>query len=98
VWKDRLGDCGVPVQPAPDGHPAPAGYRSLIVCGRVVSGPDTACVSAAAEALGASGVRLASVTSLADGCVADVDPQPQLSGAIEARRAAARITDYLAAA
>jgi len=97
VWKDRLGNCGVPVQPLADGEPDPGGSRSLIVCGRVVNGPDTACVAAAAEALDASGVRLASVTSLADGRVADVDPQPQVSGSIEARRAAARIADYLAA-
>ncbi len=97
VWKDRLDECGVPVQPPPDRHSASSDASSLVACGAVVAGPETACVSAAAEALESSGVRLASVTSLPDGRVSGVNAQPQVGDSIEARRAATRIADYLAA-
>ncbi|MBT8217781.1 MAG: hypothetical protein HKN74_02460 [Acidimicrobiia bacterium] len=95
VWGDRLADGGVPVQPEPD--PAAAPSRSLVVCGAVVSGPDTGPVKAAAATLQKSGVRLASVTSLPTGRVSNVDPQPEVSDSVDARRAAARIANYLAA-
>ncbi len=97
VWKDRLGECGVPVQPPPERHSTSPGTRSLVACGAVVAGPETKCVSAAAEVLESSGVRLATVTSLPDGRVCDVDAHPQVSDSLEARRAATRIADYLAA-
>jgi hypothetical protein len=98
VWKDRLGECGVPVQPPPERHSASPGTPSLVACGAVVAGPATTCVSTAAAALEASGIRLATVTSLPDGRVSNVDAQPQVTDSVEARRAAARIADYLAAA
>ena len=63
----------------------------------MVAGPETTCVSAAAAALESSGVRLATVTSLPDGRVSNVDAQPQVTDSLDARRAAARIADYLAA-
>jgi hypothetical protein len=97
VWKDRLDKQGVPVQ-APNGTGADSlGVTSLVVCGTVVSGPEAGPVSAAAEALESSGVRLAGVTCLPNGRVCDVDPQPQISDSLEARRAATRIANYLAA-
>lgn len=95
VWGDRLADGGVPIQPEPD--PAAAPSRSLVVCGAVVSGPETGTVKAAAATLQRSGVRLASVTSLPTGRVTDVDPQPDVTDSVDARRAAARIANYLAA-
>ncbi len=97
VWKDRLGECGVPVQPPPARHATSPGTPSLVVCGAIVSGPETDCVKAAAEVLESSGVRLATVTSLPDGRVTGVNPQPQVSDRMAARRAAARIANYLAA-
>ncbi|NNC92517.1 MAG: hypothetical protein HKN80_08480 [Acidimicrobiia bacterium] len=98
VWKGRLGDCGVPVQPPPERHSASPGTPSLVVCGAVVAGPDTTCVGAAAAALESSGVHLATVTSMPDGRVSRVDAQPKVTDSVHARRAAARIADYLAAA
>ncbi|MDH3539349.1 MAG: hypothetical protein OEP52_05090 [Acidimicrobiia bacterium] len=98
VWKDRLGECGVPVQPPPERHSASPGTLSLIACGAVVAGPKTPCISAAAAALESSGVRLATVTSLPDGRVSNVDAQPEVNDSLQARRAAAKIADYLAAA
>jgi hypothetical protein len=68
-----------------------------VVCGEVVCGPDTPEVSAAAGALADSGVRLAAVASLPDGRVSDVDPQPDIDDSVQARRAVARLADYLAA-
>jgi hypothetical protein len=97
VWEDRLGRSGVPVRPPQERLSAPAGTRSLVVCGEVVCGPDTPGVSAAAGVLADSGVRLAAVTSLPDGTVSDVDPQPEIDDSVQARRAVTRITDYLAA-
>lgn len=96
VWKDRLSRCGVPVE-SPEQPSESPGVASLVVCGRVVSGPETPAVEAAAEALEASGVRLASVTSLPDGRVSNVDPHPQAFQSVAVRRAATRIADYLAA-
>jgi len=97
VWEDRLGRSGVPVRPPQEGSSAPAGTRSLVVCGEVVCGPDTPPVAAAAGALADSGVHLAAVTSLPDGRISDVDPQPDIDDSVQARRAVARVTDYLAA-
>jgi hypothetical protein len=97
VWKDRLDECGVPVQPPPERHSTSSGTSSLVACGAVVTGPETACVSAAAEALESAGVRLASISSLPDGRVSNIDAQPQVNESVDARRAAARIADYLAA-
>lgn len=98
VWKDRLGECGVPIQPPPERHSTSSGVPSLVACGAVVAGPETTCVSAAAAALESSGVHLATVTSLPDGRVSNVDTQPQVTDSLNARRAATRIADYLAAA
>ncbi len=98
VWKDRLGECGVPVQPPPERHSTSSGTLSLVACGAVVAGPETAYVSAAAAALESSGIRLATVTSLPDGRVSNVDAQPQVTDSLKARRAAARLANYLAAA
>jgi hypothetical protein len=98
VWKDRLGECGVPVQPPPERSSASPGTPSLIACGAVVAGPETTWVSAAAAALESSGVLLATVTSLPDGRVSNVNAQPQVTDSLQARRAATRIADYLAAA
>ncbi|MBT8193534.1 MAG: hypothetical protein HKO63_04040 [Acidimicrobiia bacterium] len=97
VWKDRLDECGVAVQPPPDRRSASSGSHSLVVCGAVVAGPETPCIAAVSEALESSGVRLASVTSLPSGRVCGVDAQPQVDDSVEARRAAARIANYLAA-
>jgi hypothetical protein len=97
VWKDRLDECGVAVEPPPDRHSASSGTRSLVACGAVVAGPETSCVATVTEALESSGVRLASVTSLPNGRVTGVDTQPRVDDSIEARRAAARIASYLAA-
>lgn len=97
VWEDRLGECGVPVQPPSERHSASSGTRSLVACGAVVAGPETPCVAAVTDALESSGVRLASVTSLPDGRVTEVNAQPHVDDSIEARRAAVRIADYLAA-
>ena len=97
VWKDRLDECGVPVQPPQERHSTSSGTSSLVACGAVVTGPATTGVSAAAEALESAGVRLATVTSLPDGRVSNIDAQPQVNESLDARRAAARIADYLAA-
>jgi len=67
------------------------------VCGEVVCGPDSPAVGAAAGALADSGVHLAAVTSHPDGRISDVDPQPDIDDSVQARRAVARVTDYLAA-
>lgn len=95
VWGDRLADSGVPVHDSPE--PGSAAARSLVVCGSVVAGPETEEVRAAADALDESGVHLASVTSLPNGHIADVDAQPDVSDSVKARRAATRIANYLAA-
>ena len=71
--------------------------RAFALRGAVVAGPETPCVAAVTEALESSGVRLASVTSLPGGRVSGVDAQPQVENSVEARRAAARIANYLAA-
>ncbi|MGI9648718.1 MAG: hypothetical protein ACR2OI_09390 [Acidimicrobiia bacterium] len=97
VWEDRLGRSGVAVRPPQEQPSTPAGTSSLVVCGEVVCGPDTPEVTAAAGVLAESGVRLASVTSLPDGTVSDVDTQPEIDDSVQARRAVARVTDYLAA-
>ena len=95
VWGDRLADGGVPVDTSEEPHPVAA--TSLMVCGHIVAGPATATIRAAADTLEASGVHLATVTSLPDGRVTDVDAQPDVSDSLHARRAAACIADYLAA-
>ncbi len=95
VWGDRLADGGVPVDNTEEPHPAAA--TSLVVCGHVVAGPVTPVVAAAAETLEASGVHLATVTSLPNGYVSHVDAQPDVSDSVHARRAAACLADYLAA-
>ena len=95
VWGDRLAAGGVPIENSNEPHPAAA--TSLVVCGHVVAGQDTPTVRAAAHTLEQSGVHLATVTSLPNGRVTDVDPQPEVSDRVHARRAAACIADYLAA-
>jgi hypothetical protein len=95
VWGDRLADGGVAVARSDEPHPTAA--PSLVVCGRVIAGQATPAVEAAAGTLEKSGVHLATVTSLPDGRVTDVDSQPEVSHPLHARRAAARIADYLAA-
>ena len=82
VWEDRLGECGVPIQPPSERHSSSSGTRSLVACGAVVAGPETLCVSAVTEALESSGVRLASVTSLPDGRVSEVNAQPHVDDSI----------------
>lgn len=95
VWGDRLAAGGVPVETSCE--PRPAAAPSLVVCGKVVAGKANPAVAAAADTLEESGVHLATVTSLPDGRVTNVDPQPDVSDPVHARRAAARIADYLAA-
>lgn len=97
VWKDRLGAHGVPVRPPYEPDPGSPETTSLVACGKVVSGPDSGPVAAAATALEESGVRLATVTALPDGPVTAVDAQPRTITSLGARRAAARIADYIAA-
>ncbi|MDH3606548.1 MAG: hypothetical protein OER12_06100 [Acidimicrobiia bacterium] len=97
VWKDRLGERGVPVRPPYGPDPASPETTSLIACGKVVSGPETEPVAAAAAALEESGVRLATVTTLPNGAVTAVDAQPHSLTSLGARRAAARVADYIAA-
>lgn len=97
VWKVRLGEGGVPVRPPYEtDFPSPE-TTSLIACGKVVSGPETAPVVAAAGALEKSGVRLSTVTAIPDGPVTSVDAQPHTLTSLGARRAAARVANYIAA-
>ena len=99
VWVNRLGDSGVPVFCSRDRHPSPAELAtSLVVCGEVVDGPCPNSVSAAANVLSDSGVRLATVSTLVDGTVSGVDTQPRFTHGRAARRAALRVSDYLVAA
>ncbi len=95
VWERRLSSSGVPI---PDVRPDPADTQvSLLACGEVVAGADSDSVHAAGEVLKAAGVRLAAVSTLDDGTVADIDTQPRIIDAASARRAAVRVIDYVAA-
>lgn len=99
VWVSRLGDCGVPVFCSRDRHPSPAeSTTSLVVCGEIIEGPNTAAVTTAAGVLRACGVQLATVSTLPDGTVSDVDTQPRFDSVWAARRAARRVTEFLVAA
>ena len=97
VWEDRLGECGVPVRPPSEPNPHSPEATSLIACGAVVSGPETPSVTAAAEALEESGVRLATITSLPEGQVTSVNAHPEVTTSLDARRAAARVAEFIAA-
>jgi len=96
VWERRLSSSGVPIPG--DSDPDPSDTQvSLIVCGEVVTGDDSATVHAAGEVLEAAGVRLAEVSTLDDGTVAAIDTQPNITDAASARRTAVRVIDYVAA-
>jgi hypothetical protein len=96
-WHRLLLQCGVPLYSAADRMGGGDAEISLVACGDVVAGPRSAPVMAAAEVLAANGVHLATVTTLPGGGVAAVDTQPEIAEAGDVRKAAARVTNYLAA-
>lgn len=96
-WAKRLSGAGVRLYSYDDLGFGGDIQVSVVACGAVVSGPETKAVKDAAEVLQADGVRLATVTTLTNGGVADVNTQPAIVDPATARRAAVRITNYLAA-
>lgn len=96
VWERRLSSSGVPIPNSSDPNQDNT-QVSLLVCGDVVAGEESEVVHAAGEVLQAAGVRLAEVSTLANGAVAAIDTQPNITNAASARRAAVRIIDYVAA-
>jgi hypothetical protein len=97
VWEHRLSESGVPTLQTPSsGRKDRRGLAtSVIACGEVIDGPRSASVLATAGILAASGVQLATVDTLPDGTVTNVDTQPDIIEARTARRAANSIIDHM---
>jgi len=96
VWEHRLSESGVPTLKSDRGSQTFGRARtSVMACGEVIDGPRSQSVIAACGVLMASRMRLATISSLANGVITNVDTQPDIVSSSVARLVATAIIDHM---